>query len=315
MHEMLNTMRESRYNPRTANKLSEEKRIQILNMLVEGSSMRSISRVVGVSINTVTKLLTEAGKACDMYHHNTVRDVGAEQVQCDEIWSFCYAKKKNVSKAVAAPDLAGDVWTWTAIDSDSKLMISWYVSQGRDGSSVLDFMDDLRSRLTDRVQLSTNGLSAYLEGVEGAFGGYVDFTQLIKVYRDSPPEDRRRFSPTECVDTVKSTLTGNPESWAVSTSHVERHNLTMPMSMRRFTRLTNAFSKKMANHCYSLALYFVYYNFIRPHGSPKNPYPLTPAMAAGLADEIYSIEWLADMVDARSPRPGPRVPYRNRENP
>ena len=295
------------------NRLARDKRIQVLNMLVEGSSLRSTSRVTRTAFNSVLNLLVAAGEACAQYHDLHVRDVPAQLVQCDEIWAYCYAKAKNVPRAKAAPHGAGDIWTWTALDSETKLMLSWGCSPTRDGATALEVMDDLRSRTTDRFQLTTDGLNAYPDAVEGAFGGNVDFAQLIKLYVDTPREEARRYSPSECVGTRTKIVVGDPDTDFISTSHVERHNLTIRMSNRRFTRLTNAFSKKFENHCHSLALYFVYYNFCRPHSSLKNPYPRTPAMAAGLTDQIYSMDWLADMVEEGRPKPGPRGPYKARQ--
>ena len=277
------------------NKLPEHKRIQALNMLVEGSSMRSVSRVVGISINTVTKLLVDAGTACERIHNERVRDVDARRVQCDEIWSFCYAKARNVARAEAAPEVAGDVWTWTGIDGDSKLIISWYVSPGRGAEYAIEFMDDLRERLANRVQLSTDGHGAYLEATEGAFGGDVDYAQVVKMYGSDPSIPPGRYSPAHCIGARKIPVVGNPRSEDISTSYVERHNLTTRMSLRRFTRLTNAFSKKIENHCHSLALYFVFYNFLRPHSSLGGK---TPAEIAGLAGERYSWDWILEEMDS-----------------
>ena len=281
-------------------------------MLVEGSSMRSITRIERCSINTVTRLVEAAGEACREFHDQNVRDVPAQLVQSDEIWAFLYAKEKNVDRAVAAPEEAGDVWTWTAIDSESKLVISWAVSGSRDGATALDLLDDLRERTAGRFQLTTDGLTSYLEAVEGAFGGNVDYAQLIKVYADTPKEEARRYSPSECVGTRRNPVVGNPDDQFISTSHVERHNLTIRMSNRRFTRLTNAFSKKYANHCHAIALYMTYYNFCRPHKSLNNPYQRTPAMAAGLTDQVYSVEWLSELVSTKFSPPRPRGPYKPR---
>ena len=287
------------------NKLPLEKRVQILNMLVEGSSMRSISRVVGVSINTVTKLLVQAGEACAAYHDEHVRDVKAARIQCDEIWSFCYAKEKNVRAAKAAPLDAGDVWTWTALDADSKLIVSYLVG-GRDSEYANEFMRDVARRLANRVQLTTDGHGAYLQAVEGAFGADVDFAQLVKLYGAAPDSMKGRYSPAECTGTRKRRVEGDPTAKDVSTSYVERQNLTMRMSMRRFTRLTNAFSKKIDNHIHMLSLYFVHYNFCRIHSSLK----VSPAMAAGVSDTLYDMEWIVGLIDANAPKPGPRGPYK-----
>ena len=269
--------------------------------------MRSISRTVGVSINTVTKLLVNAGEACAEYHNNTVRNVATKRVQCDEIWSFCYAKQKNIPTAIDAPQQVGDVWTWTALDADSKLIISYLVG-GRDSGYALEFLDDVKSRLANRVQLTTDGHKAYLEAIEDAFGGDVDYAQLIKLYGDAPKSEQVRYSPAQCNGTRRRTVAGNPDSKHVSTSHVERHNLTMRMSMRRFTRLTNAFSKKIDNHIHMLSLYFVHYNFCRIHKSLK----VTPAMEAGLTDTLYDIDFIIDLIDAREPKAKKRGSYKKR---
>lgn len=289
------------------NKLPLEKRVQILSMLVEGSSMRSISRVVGVSINTVTKLLVQAGEACAIYHDENVKDVKAARVQCDEIWSFCYAKQKNVKTAKAAPEAAGDVWTWTALDADSKMIVSYLVG-GRDSAYANEFMNDVAGRLANRVQMTTDGHRAYLEAVEGAFGADVDYAQLVKIYGAAPDSTKGRYSPAECTGIKKRRVEGDPSIEHVSTSYVERQNLTMRMSMRRFTRLTNAFSKKVDNHIYMLSLYFVWYNFCRTHKAHK----LSPAMAAGVTDTLHDMEWIVSLIDERAPKPGRPKAYRKR---
>jgi len=289
-----------------ANKLPLAKRVQILSMLVEGSSMRSISRVADVSINTVSALLVDAGMACAAHHEETVRNVLAKRIQCDEIWAFCYAKAKNVATAKAAPSDAGDVWTWTAIDADSKLIVS-YLLGGRDAGYAHEFMQDVAARLTTRVQLTTDGHKAYLQAVEGAFGADVDYAQLIKLYGDTAP-GAGRYSPAACTGIVKHRIEGNPDKAHVSTSYVERQNLTMRMSMRRFTRLTNAFSKKAENHLHALALYFTFYNFVRMHKTLR----CSPAMAAGVSDRLWSIEDVVALIDARAEAPKARGPYKPR---
>ena len=284
------------------NKLSKDKRINILSLLIEGSSMRSISRLTGVSINTVTKLLVDAGNACAEYHDRVVRNVSAQRVQVDEIWAFCYAKEKNVPFAKSAPEGAGDAWTWTAIDSDSKMILS-YVVGDRSGATAMDFMDDLKARLATRVQLTSDGHKVYLEAVEGAFGGDVDFAQLVKLYGPAP--DDHRYSPGECTGTKMMHVVGNPDYSKISTSHVERHNLTMRMSMRRFTRLTNAFSKRIENHIHMLSLYFVNYNFCRIHKTLRT----SPAMAAGVTSKLRDVDWIVGLIDAAAStpaKPGPK---------
>ncbi|MCC0807592.1 DDE-type integrase/transposase/recombinase [Methylobacterium sp. W2] len=289
------------------NKLPLAKRVQILSMLCEGSSMRSISRVVDVSINTVSKLLEDAGKACAAYHDQNVRGVAAERVQCDEIWSYCYAKAKNVAAAKAAPEGAGDVWTWTALDADSKLIVSYLVG-GRDAEYADAFMGDLAGRLTKRVQLTTDGHKAYLEAVEGAFGADVDYAMLVKLYGPAPGGTTGRYSPAECTGIKKTTVTGSPDEAHVSTSYVERQNLTMRMQMKRFTRLSNAFSKKFENHAHMVALYTVWYNFVKMHKKHR----MSPAMAAGVSDRLWSMEDVAALVEAAAPAPGKRGPYRKK---
>jgi IS1 family transposase len=276
------------------NKLPIETRIQVLSMLCEGSSMRSISRICDVSINTVTKLLIDAGNACAAFHDTKVRNVAAKRVQCDEIWSFTYAKAKNVHDAKAAPDGAGDTWTWTALDSDSKLMLTWWVGD-RTNNTGVSFLRDLESRFANRIQLTTDGHGAYLEDARMSFGDNVDFAQLIKIYRESPEAFKGRYSPADCIGTKTKVISGDSDPDHISTSHVERQNLTMRMSMRRFTRLTNAFSKKFENHCHALAIYFTWYNWIRTHKAHK----LTPAMAAGLTDKLMDWSDVVDLIDTR----------------
>jgi IS1 family transposase len=288
------------------NKLPLQKRAQILSMLVEGSSMRSISRVADVSINTVSKLLVEAGEACLAYHDENVRALNCKRVQCDEIWSFCYAKEKNAPGAKTAPTFAGDVWTWTSICADSKLICNWFVG-GRDAEFAHLFMDDLAGRLNHRVQMTTDGHKAYLNAIEGAFGSDIDYAMLVKLFGASPESAKGRYSPAECTGIKKTRKIGSPDAKHVSTSYAERQNLTMRMSMRRFTRLTNAFSKKFDNHCHALALYFVYYNFIRLHKTLR----VTPAMAAGITDKLWSWEDVIAMIDAANP-PKKRGTYKKK---
>ncbi|MGD0023795.1 MAG: IS1 family transposase [Xanthobacteraceae bacterium] len=288
------------------NKLPLQTRVQILSMLCEGSSMRSISRIADVSINTVSKLLVDAGKACAALHDEKVRGVKARHVQVDEIWSFTYAKAKNVATAKAPPDGAGDTWTWTAIEANSKLILSWLVG-GRDSEYAMAFMDDLRSRLVNRVQLTSDGHRPYLEAVEGAFGADIDYAMLVKIYGSAPETAQSRYSPGECIGAVKHRIEGNPDPKHVSTSYAERQNLTMRMQMRRFTRLTNAFSKKFENHMHMVALYTVWYNFVKQHKSLKG---LSPAMAAGISDTLWSMKDMVEMIDASLPKPGKRGLYK-----
>jgi IS1 family transposase len=268
------------------------KRVQIINLLVEGMSMRAVTRVADVSINTVTKVLCETGAACAAYHDANVRGVKAKRIECDEIWTFCYAKQKNVGRASAAPEGAGDVWTWTAIDADTKLMISYLVG-GRDVEYATEFMQDVKDRITGTtVQLTTDGLKAYLVAVDKAFRWNVNYAQLVKVYGAAPDGSKGRYSPADCTGSKKITITGKPDHDRVSTSYVERQNLTMRMHMRRFTRLTNGFSKKIENHANAVALHFMFYNFAKIHKTLR----VTPAMEAGLTDHVWSIAEIAALV-------------------
>jgi IS1 family transposase len=263
------------------NTLSTSKRVQILQMLCEGSSMRSISRIVDVSINTVTKLLVDAGKACSEYQDKAFHDLKCNRIQCDEIWSFSYCKGKNVSEDKKGVFGYGDVYTWTAICADSKLVPSWYVGK-RDYESAKYFIDDLAGRLASRVQLTTDGHKSYLQAVEDSFGSEIDYAMLIKLYGNEA-ESEKRYSPAECTGSIKEVIQGKPDIKHVSTSYVERQNLTMRMSMRRFTRLTTGFTKKAENHIHAISLYFMYYNFVRIHHTLKS----TPAMAAGVTDRLW----------------------------
>lgn len=291
------------------NKLPLKTRAMILKMLCEGQSMRATARLADVSFNTVAKILAEAGKVCADLHDERVHGVRASKVQCDEIWSFTYAKQKNVATAKAAPEEAGDTWTWTALDSDSKLIISYLVG-ARDSEYAAEFMDDLASRLANRVQLTTDGHKAYLEAVEGAFGGDIDYAMLVKLYGEPTGQkgQERKYSPAECTGTKKLKISGEPDKALVSTSHVERQNLTMRMHMRRFTRLTNAFSKKFESHAHMVALYTVFYNFCRIHKTLR----VTPAMEAGLTDHVWDMEEVIVVMDERAPKPGRPKTYKRR---
>ena len=290
------------------NKLDRTQRIQIIHLLCEGSSIRAIERVTGVNKITITKLLVDAGKACEAYHNQAVRNVHSKRVQCDEIWSFCYAKQKNVKTAKAAPDGAGDVWTWTALDADSKLIISYLVGS-RDAGYANEFMQDVASRLANRVQLTTDGLKAYLEAVDGAFGSAIDYAQLIKLYGDAP-SPAGRYSPAECTGAKKTRVEGKPDEKHVSTSYVERQNLTMRMHMRRFTRLTNGFSKKIENHAYAVALHMMYYNFVKIHGKLR----MSPAMAAGIENRLWEVSDIVALIEVQeaAATPKKRGPYKKR---
>jgi IS1 family transposase len=270
------------------NQLPLNKKVQIVNLLVEGSSLRSISRITGASINTVTKLLVDVGKACQKFHNETVVGIAAKKIQCDEIWSFVYAKEKNVPEGKEGE--AGDVWTWVGIDADTKLVVSWLVGDHSIDTAEI-FMNDIASRVKNRIQLTTDALKVYLEAVESAFDGRIDYAQLIKIYGKNMQKDSK-YSPPECTGVKVNRITGNPKYKDVSTSYIERQNLTMRMSIRRFTRLTNAFSKKIENHCYAIALHFVYYNFCRIHKSLR----VTPAMEAGITKDLMEIEDIVKLI-------------------
>ena len=273
------------------NSMSIERRAQIIQLLVGGNSMRSIERILDCSINTVTKVLCDAGAACQVYHDANVQNLKTKQVQCDEIWAFCYAKAKSVPTAIAAPEGSGDVWTWTAIDADSKLIISYLVG-GRDAEYATAFMQDVKGRLSNLVQLTTDGHHAYLKAVENAFDWAVDYAQLIKQYGASPDGTKGRYSPAEYTGAKKVKISGSPDIAKVNTSFVERQNLTMRMHMRRFTRLTNGFSKKVENHANAVALHFMYYNFAKIHKTLR----VTPAMEAGISSHVWSIEEIARLI-------------------
>lgn len=275
------------------NKLSIEKRSQVVGLLVEGNSIRATCRLTGAAKGTVIRLLVDLGNACADFHSRTVRKVAAKRVQCDEIWAFCGAKKKNVTAAmIQRRGFVGDVWTWTAMDADSKLMISWLVGD-REIDCATAFIKDLKSRLAIRPQITSDGYGYYVPAVEEAFGADVDFAQLIKVFRADPGAEAR-YSPPRFIRIEEIQRAGNPDPKHVSTSFVERQNLTMRMSMRRFTRLTNGFSKKVGNHAAAIALHFVFYNFARIHQSIR----VTPAMAAGLTDHVWSIGEIVGLLEA-----------------
>jgi len=269
------------------NRLSVADRATILGMLVEGNSLRSCSRLADASINTVTKLLVDLGAACQKFHDERVRNVRVRRLQADEIWCFIGAKAKNVKPEKKAEGW-GDVWTWTGLDADTKLCVSYLVG-GRDGGWAKEFMQDCASRIRGRVQITTDGHKAYLEAVEDAFGADIDYAQLQKIYGAPTDAEMRRYSPAQCIGADMKVVSGDPNPKHVSTSYVERHNLTMRMGMRRFTRLTNGFSKKIENHTAMVAIHAVYYNFGRIHKTLR----ITPAMAAGLSDHVWSLEEIA----------------------
>jgi IS1 family transposase len=252
-------------------------------MLIEGMSLRATSRLADVSINTVTKLLVDVGMASAEYQDKTLRNLKCKRIQCDEIWAFVYAKEKNVPADKKGQFGYGDVWTWTAIDADTKLVPSFMIGN-RDARSAKIFIDDLAGRLASRVQLTTDGLKVYLEAVEGAFGCAIDYAMLVKTYESN--QEETRYSPAVCTACERKPVTGRPDPYHISTSFVERQNLTMRMGMRRFTRLTNAFSKKVENHAYQVALHFMHYNFCRIHKTLR----VTPAMEAGITNHVWTIE-------------------------
>jgi IS1 family transposase len=279
------------------NRLSVAERAAILGMLVEGNSLRSCSRLADVSINTVTKLLVDLGAACEKFHDERVRNVRVRRLQADEIWCFIGAKAKNVTPEKKAEGW-GDVWTWTGLDADTKLCVSYLVG-GRDGGWAKEFMQDCASRIKGRVQITTDGHKAYLEAVEDAFGADVDYAQLQKIYGAPSDAEMRRYSPAKCIGADQKVVSGDPDPEHVSTSYVERHNLTMRMGMRRFTRLTNGFSKKVENHAHAVSLHFAHYNLARPHQtlSKAAGKPVTPAMAAGVEHYPWSLTQIAELLD------------------
>jgi IS1 family transposase len=272
------------------NRLDKTRQKQVIAALVEGNSLRATARMTGVARMTIEKLLVDLGTACAKMQDERLRDLTCKRIEADEIWAFCGAKEKNASEEKKAQGW-GDVWTWTAIDSDSKLIVSWLVGK-RDAVCATEFMRDVASRLKNRVQLTTDGHKPYLRAVEDAFGADVDYAVLQKIY-GKPVDDDKRYSPAQCIGIKIDMVSGDPDPGHINTSYVERQNLTMRMSMRRFTRLTNAFSKKVANHAHSVALHFAYYNFCKIHMTLR----MSPAMAAGVMDRLWEIEDLLGLLD------------------
>jgi IS1 family transposase len=274
------------------NRLTIEKRVQIISALVEGNAINATARMAGVSKVTILKLLRDVGEACMAFENKALRNLPCKNIQCDEIWNFCYAKEKNVPEKYRGKFGYGDVWTWTALDADTKLIASWTLGT-RGAETARPFMLDLASRLSNRIQLTTDGHRAYLQAVDNAFGCEVDYAMLVKLYGNDS-ESETRYSPAECIGCQMVEISGRPERRNISTSYVERHNLTMRMQMRRFTRLTNAHSKKIENLAYALALHFVHYNFARIHQTLR----VTPAMEAGISDHVWDIEDIVRLADS-----------------
>ena len=275
------------------NKLDSNTRAQVLHLLCEGNSIRAVTRLTGVSKTTVTKLLVDAGKAAAWYQDRVFQNLTCKRVQLDEIWGFVGSKARNTTPEKKATGEAGDVWVWVATDADTKLVPSWLVG-GRDSEWAMMFADDLASRLANRVQITSDGHKAYLEAVEGAFGGDVDYAMLIKLYGAVPESAKGRYSPAECIGAEKRRVEGNPDMRHVSTSYAERNNLNIRMHSRRMTRLTNAFSKKVENHAHAMALHFLYYNFVRVHKTLR----MSPAMAAGVTKRLWEMSDVVMMLEA-----------------
>lgn len=293
------------------NKLSSEERAKILHMLCEGNSIRAVARMTDVSKNTISKLLNDAGSALSAHQDQALRNLKCERVQVDEIWSFCYAKAKNVSTAKAAPEGAGDVWTWTAIDADTKLVFSVMVG-GRDEEIAEDFLQDIHDRLSgERVQITSDGYRIYQRAMRRTFGESVDYGQVVKVYGGGSDGSSGggRYSPAGLTRVRYKPVSGNPDPMHISTSYVERQNLTMRMHMRRFTRLTNGFSKKIEAHVNAISLHFAYYNFVRVHQTLR----MTPAMAAGVVDRLWTMADLVAIVEAAEAKPSKRGPYKKKD--
>jgi IS1 family transposase len=285
------------YNVSIMNKLSTEKRRQVVAALVEGNGIRATVRMTGVSKNTIAKLLVELGAACSEYLDKALVKLNCKRIQCDEIWSFCYAKEKNLPEELRGKFGYGDVWTWVAIDADTKLIVSWLVGD-RDAGTAYGFIQDLAKRLKNRVQLTTDGHRFYLSAIEDTFGSEIDYAMLVKMY-GSDGEAETRYSPAQCIGCREVTISGRPDPKHISTSYIERQNLTMRMHMRRFTRLTNAHSKKVENHIASIAIHYMHYNFCRVHESLR----VTPAMEAEMSDHVWSIEEMIALLDAREIQP------------
>lgn len=273
------------------NKLNREKQKQVVSALVEGASINSVVRMTGVSKPTILKLLANLGTACAKYQDDKLRNLPCRRVQCDEIWSFCFAKDKNLPDSLKGKFGFGSVWTWTALCADTKLMVNWLVGN-RDGDAACAFIENLASRLAHKVQLSTDGHKPYLEAVEGVFGADIDYAMVIKMYSNAPTGNETRYSPAQCCGIAKARITDNPDMNYASTSYSESMNLSIRMGMRRFTRLTNAHSKKIENHRHALALYFMYYNFARIHSTLR----VTPAMEAGVSDHVWDIEEIVSLM-------------------
>jgi IS1 family transposase len=288
------------------NKLSHATRAHILHLLVEGNSLRSASRIADVSINTVTKLLIDAGKVCSVYQDRVFRDLMLSKIQLDEIWAFAYCKQRTLPIAKNAPDNAGDIWAWVAIDADTKLVPSWIVGD-RSGETAMQFVCDLAKRLANRVQITSDGHRAYLEAVEAGFGGDVDYAQLIKLYGEAP-RPAGRYSPAQIQGTKTFCCSGNPDPKHISTSYVERNNFTMRMATRRFIRLTNAFSKKVENYAHMISLHFMHYNFCRIHKTLR----VSPAMKANVTGKLWDIGNIVDLLDIAEEPPRKRGPYKPR---
>ncbi len=272
------------------NKLSTEQRIRVINCLVEGNSIRATVRMTGVAKNTVVKLLADVGRACSIYQDKAFRNLSCKRIQCDEVWSFVGAKERNTTEATKAKGW-GDCWTWTALDADTKLIPCWYVGT-RDAGAAYHFMHDLAARLANRVQLTSDGHRPYLAAVQDAFGDQIDYAMLVKIYGEAAKTEAR-YSPAQCMGTRRAVVSGKPDHDHISTSHVERHNLTIRMGNRRFTRLTNGFSKKVENHEHMLALFFCYYNFAKIHQTLR----VTPAMAAGVSTRVWELADIVALID------------------